>query len=250
MFSSILAILDENIFRYTVQAMITMKAKDCKHGDGFSLIELLVAIAVVAILSLISIAIIPQALERGKQAKCASNLRMLGTAFFSYLMDNDQIFPVAYKASGGWPKELVDGEYASEGSFCCPSNNENPNDYKGTNSHYGYNQAHIATRIRQTNDITNNSVAISYYEIVSPARTVLLVENLRPNRTRSSYLVWDSYTSGNPEKGNPEPRHNGSFNVLWCDGHVSAVSAASPEDAYSPHALGEYKNSTSKWKIE
>ncbi len=219
-----------------------------RSDSAFTVMELLVTVAIIAAVIALAFNALPVALEASRASKCAGNLRALGQSFFAYLGDHGQRFPAGYAAPGGWPQELVNGQYATLPSFCCPSNRENPDVYHGTWSHFGYNYAHLATQIRQTGDTTNRVPAL-FSQIVAPSMTVLLVENLRPDRSKSSYLVWDAYSTNSTEYGNPEPRHRGGFNILWCDGHVSRMTSPTPQAAYNPENLGSYKSATSKWKI-
>ena len=64
-----------------------------KHR-GFTLIELLVVIAIIAILAAILFPVFVQAKERGRQAKCCSNLKQLSQAFFNYCDDNNGTLPM------------------------------------------------------------------------------------------------------------------------------------------------------------
>jgi prepilin-type N-terminal cleavage/methylation domain-containing protein len=60
---------------------------------GFSLIELLVAIAIMAILASIATPAVRSAIERAQAAKCAGNLRAIGVAVQQYISENDYRFP-------------------------------------------------------------------------------------------------------------------------------------------------------------
>jgi prepilin-type N-terminal cleavage/methylation domain-containing protein len=60
---------------------------------AFTLIELLVVIAIIAILASFATPTIGSAIERGRSAKCVSNLRQIGVAVQQYIADNDNTFP-------------------------------------------------------------------------------------------------------------------------------------------------------------
>jgi prepilin-type processing-associated H-X9-DG protein len=57
------------------------------------MIELLVVVAVIAILASVLLAVLAQARERGRSAQCLSNLRQWGAAFRMYADDNDDYLP-------------------------------------------------------------------------------------------------------------------------------------------------------------
>lgn len=60
-----------------------------KTSKGFTLAELLVVVAIIAILSAILLPVIHQAQDAARTRVCASNLRELGQAFRMYLDDNN-----------------------------------------------------------------------------------------------------------------------------------------------------------------
>jgi prepilin-type N-terminal cleavage/methylation domain-containing protein len=65
---------------------------------GFTLIELLVVIAIIAILASMLLPVLARARDKGKAARCTSNLRQLGMAAMLYDEDH-QVYPV------GWPPD-------------------------------------------------------------------------------------------------------------------------------------------------
>ena len=60
---------------------------------GFTLVELLVVIGIIALLISILLPSLSKAREQGNAIKCLSNLRQLGTAFQGYFNDNKSRFP-------------------------------------------------------------------------------------------------------------------------------------------------------------
>lgn len=64
--------------------------KNPRRARGFTLVELLVVVAIIAILMLLAMPMIGRALEQARQADCASNLRSFSVAVLLYRNDRDQ----------------------------------------------------------------------------------------------------------------------------------------------------------------
>jgi prepilin-type N-terminal cleavage/methylation domain-containing protein/prepilin-type processing-associated H-X9-DG protein len=71
---------------------------------GFTLVELLVVIGIIAVLVSILLPALGTVREQGRATVCMSNLRQIGTAMQGYAMDNDGFFPGAAVC---WPQARI-----------------------------------------------------------------------------------------------------------------------------------------------
>lgn len=95
---------------------------------AFTLVELLVVLAIVALLLALAVPAVSGLLARGQAAKCLSNLRQLGVGLNLYLADHDQRMPelAAGRSSRGQDVPVIDTVLApylgrSDAVFACPA---------------------------------------------------------------------------------------------------------------------------------
>ncbi len=101
--------------------------KIMRHRD-FTLIELLIVIAIISILAAMLMPALGRALERARRASCANNQNQVGLSLQMFSHDNNGRLPVrdddTYSGTLGAFLELMDGEYLeNEQLINCPSNN-------------------------------------------------------------------------------------------------------------------------------
>jgi len=116
--------------------------------SGFTLVELLVVIGIIAILAGVSLGPITIAITKAKQNTGIQMAHALGTAMYSYANDNNQTYPD--KSGGGATAgdiagSLLAGGYVSDATIFSLSGDQAPGFAKVSSS------TNTATSIKQTN---------------------------------------------------------------------------------------------------
>ncbi len=187
--------------------------------------------------------------NRGKDAKCISNLRQVSVGFVTYVGENNGLMPrptikAAESGLAGdqmWSKQL--GPYLPQRGnsltaqqnqvFICPSAK-----YDGVaNSEISssYNSSAALFYFSSTSSANNGSAtsgpARSFVVLDRPAQTILVTEGKQVGSGGScqSSLNWSQVSpdldSATPAAtANLDFRHDNKMNMLYADGHVSTIS--------------------------
>ena len=113
-------------------------------SPAFTLVELLVAMAILAILASIATPAIGSMIERGRSAKCLGNLRQIGVAVQQYVSDNDYRFPpieTVPPSLGNEGRSALEtlGPYGVNlGTLTCPSDAAGPDTVARYGSSYHF----------------------------------------------------------------------------------------------------------------
>jgi prepilin-type N-terminal cleavage/methylation domain-containing protein len=120
--------------------------------SGFTLTELLVTIAIIAVLSGIAVPVSLSLLEKSRQATCIGNLRQIGVGLQMYLGDNNDHLPEL--AIGRTSKTsdvpvletVLSGYVESEDVFHCPSDKK---EFRESGCSYNWNITQNGRRINE-----------------------------------------------------------------------------------------------------
>lgn len=177
-----------------------MDSRRYRATSGFTLVELLVVIAVICLLASMLLPVFASARAASRNAVCQSNLKQLYGAFFLYAADWDGRFPCpgglpgdltywAQGQGGGIDAYLKSGHLGLRGPYCCPS-------YTGKwNSPYLPRTYGMNSFLREPPDIDfPGSLAylsgIAQNRIKAPAGTILLYEGIPAN---SEHPIGEGY---------------------------------------------------------
>lgn len=186
----------------------------CRGAWGFTLIEVLIVIAIIVILAAMILPVYELASRRAETTHCSANLRHLALAIGVYAEDNDSLLIPARTSAGApavlgtsWDVLLLPYQ-RSEQMYLCLSD-QNPNWATGTTCYkhsYGLNL-----------DLTMvggyNGSALSLPEIAGPTQTILLFD-----LKGSTRVLGLSYAANGLSR--IETRHGTGANFSFVDGHV------------------------------
>jgi prepilin-type N-terminal cleavage/methylation domain-containing protein len=107
---------------------------------GFTLTEVVIAIAVIVVLVVMLLPVVTQARRASQSVACLSNLRAISSAFRQYSQDNSNHLPDPGVTEIPWERSLL--HYCSPDVFVCPGDQELA---PATNSSYDWRDTGIAS---------------------------------------------------------------------------------------------------------
>jgi prepilin-type processing-associated H-X9-DG protein/prepilin-type N-terminal cleavage/methylation domain-containing protein len=196
---------------------------------AFTMIEILVVVAIIAVLAAIAFPVAAKALESAQGSKCLSNLRQMHTPVASYMQDNNGHLPT----KNPFVTSLWSYVYPERPMPKFPAK-VLPPDLKGTIFECPTAVRDGSTRSYGFNGYMGDGVATNSEKFVRLDRPLSKI-----------CLIADCAESSNLVSTNITARHKNKSlcNVLYADGHV-APTTITPEirqDNYSDDFWGRYK---------
>jgi general secretion pathway protein G len=231
----------------------------CDKGKaGFTLVELLVVVVIIAILAAFLFPLADRAMDKARMSKCVSQLRTIGQGLNLYAAERDMRFPGIGQGSGSrWLHQI--GPYVGFKAdqtyfgvpcysqaykaplFSCPMvarwilpSGSDPSKFTG---YYGLNRNFYDNSA----DPTQPSCMYGYSRLIvrSPAKTVMVAESCTggPGAAASSYpdQRQDTGISANHRSDRtPSKGPDGPSNYLFVDGHVETLTKFIGATAFDP----------------
>jgi len=220
------------------------------YRRGFTLIEILVVIAIIVILAAILFPVFARARENARRASCQSNLKQIALGILQYTQDFDEHYPLAYDGTftpqvfhtqtiAGMPgtvyttvgttgaiswMDMIFPYVKSIQVFQCPSqplpnmpyDSKNPFRYHA--SSYGYSGAfngYDADHYGRGGG--NRNIAITLAAVHSPSEVALVVDFLSSYNSENQAYSFVKYKDGSNPDTSP---HFEGTNIAYADGHV------------------------------
>lgn len=218
------------------------RAENCIKNI-FTLIELLIVIAIIAILASLLLPALNQAKEMGRRTLCASNLKQIALALNEYVYDYNNYYPLNHSYYGIWESKLCPDYIPSShyigmrknparqpSVFVCPTDlqvhriayNGGLDPYPGWLYYGGYYGSYgVNKRIISTGTLPGNEFKQTRIKI--PGKVMLLGESAVNRQSvdgPNNLNIYDSTKFSFPERF----KHGSETqNLLYADSHVKSI---------------------------
>ena len=197
-----------------------------KNLKSFSLIELLVVVAIIGILSSILLPSLGKSRLKAQMSLCKNNLKQLYVTKVLFADDNDGNIPFSTPVIGGfpntngrwWTHALHGGGYVkwTEAAMSCPSL---PYEVDWTSQSYvTYGAPRSGGR---TGEITSPYVGFKLTEVELPSEFFWYADSAKTDNSGTLHQ-WNNFLYHSEANQRIHTRHDEAANLWFADGHVSS----------------------------
>ena len=213
--------------------------------NAFTLVELLISIAIIAVLAALIFPVFASARQKAKHRVCQSNQKQIGMALLLYVEDYDEVFPERQDPEllRSW-RVMIQPYIKSGAVFRCPSNSNNNlptslnpetiNDPQELKASYAIN-TNDANRV---GGLCNNShIDVTHSSVQVPSQMIGFAESTAYYSDMNVTVRPGAFTTENDTgwNGHLFSGHNGMSSFWFIDGHVKALkplSTLNPSTAF------------------
>lgn len=203
---------------------------------GFSLVEILVSVAIIALLSALLFPAVKEQIRKSRQAKLAANMKSIAAGLMLYANDNDGRLPATTKGSVSWQKSVM--FYLGEDNLTAAQYKRSLlHDPLDTTEyiHNGVTRSSLNIAMNGSGSWDMNadppkepSVSGASYRLISsiaqPSRLLMLTTG---ESNLDSYAGYTMRLNSNAFRGNADPskltRILGHHMCCFADGHVELI---------------------------